>query len=138
MVDGGGGGRDVDSCSKKERVKLEMAQKPGGKADLGCSGSIWPAAEGPFCLPTRPCDKCPPTVTEAQLSLEEAVSMWAGSQRPIIAGAPLCLVTSLSLLLEPEPSGAQLLSAVVWGAACSGSHVRGAFPANEGLMGQRA
>jgi hypothetical protein len=128
----------VDSCSKKERVKLEMAQKPGGKADLGGSSNIWPAAEGPSCLPTRPCDKCPPTVAEAQLSLEETVSLSAGSQRPTAAGAPLCMVTSLSLLLELEPSGAQLLSAVVWGAACFGSHVRGAFPANGGLVGQRA
>lgn len=58
----------MDSCSKKETAKLEMAQKPGGKADL--RGSIWPAAEGPSCLPTRPCDKCPPTVAEAQLSPE--------------------------------------------------------------------
>lgn len=56
----------MDSCSKKERAELEMAPKPGGKADLG--GSIWPAAEGPSCLPTRPCDKCPLTVAEAQLS----------------------------------------------------------------------
>lgn len=45
------------------------------------------------------------------------------------------MVTSLSLLLEPEPSGAQLLSAAVWGAACSGSHVRGASLANGGLGG---
>lgn len=40
--------------------------------------------------------------------------MSAGSQRPAAAGAPLCVVTSLSLLLELEPSGTQLLSAVVW------------------------
>lgn len=66
------------------------------------------------------------------------MSVSAGSQRPTAAGAPLCLVTSLSLLLELEPSGAQLLSAVVWGAVCSGSHVRGAAPANAGLVGQQA
>lgn len=40
--------------------------------------------------------------------------MQASSQGPVAAGASLGLVTSLSLLSEQEPQGAQLLSAERW------------------------
>lgn len=94
---------------KRKQQSWKWLRNLGARLIMAASGQL------PRGLPA-----CPPGLVTNALRQpgrhschRKAPSVRAGSQRPVAAGAPLWLVTSLSLLSELESLGTQLLSAAV-------------------------